>query len=54
MTIDETGALVFDSKLEALDDEARRILSPDISDAIQRVTRITDIEHLVEEKPVTA
>ena len=48
VTTNDAGALVFDEKLESLDDEARRILSPDISDAIQRVTRVTDIEHLVE------
>jgi glycerol-3-phosphate O-acyltransferase len=54
VTTDGAGALVFDDKLESLDDEARRILSPDISDAIQRVTRVTDIEHLVEEKQASA
>ncbi|MCK5885136.1 MAG: glycerol-3-phosphate 1-O-acyltransferase, partial [Alcanivorax sp.] len=51
VTTDGAGALVFDEKLESLDDEARRILSPDISDAIQRVTRVTDIEHLSEPVP---
>ena len=40
VTPDDNGQLNFDSKLEALDDEARRILSADISDAIQRVTRL--------------
>lgn len=40
VTTDGAGALVFDHKLESLDDEANRILSPDISDAIQRVTRV--------------
>ncbi len=40
VTPDDSGQLLFDSKLEALDDEARRILSADISDAIQRVTRL--------------
>ena len=44
VTTDGAGALVFDSKLESLDDEANRILSPDISDAIQRVTRVRHIE----------
>ena len=48
---DDSAALVFDEKLKALDDEARRILSPDISEAIQRVTRITDIDHLSEPAP---
>ncbi|EKF75092.1 glycerol-3-phosphate acyltransferase [Alcanivorax hongdengensis A-11-3] len=41
---DDQGALTFDEKLQALDDEARRILSPDISDAIQRVTRVSNPE----------
>jgi glycerol-3-phosphate O-acyltransferase len=36
---DEQGHLRFNGKLTDLDDEARRILSPHISQAIQRVTR---------------
>lgn len=40
------GTLVFADGLQSLDDEARRILSPNISEAIQRVTRVTDLEHL--------
>ncbi|MDX1803386.1 MAG: glycerol-3-phosphate 1-O-acyltransferase, partial [Alcanivorax sp.] len=51
---DDQGALTFDDKLEALDGEARRILSPDICAAIQRVTRITDLEHLSESPAISA
>ena len=47
VTPDDSGALEFGEKLEALDDEANRILSPDISDAIQRVTRVTNLGNLV-------
>ncbi len=36
---DEQQRLCFGERLQALDDEARRILSPDISQAIQRITR---------------
>ena len=42
-----SGALEFDEKLQALDDEASRILSPDISDAIQRVTRVSNLGNLL-------
>lgn len=37
--VDEQNNLIFGDTLQALDDEARRILSPDISQAIQRITR---------------
>jgi len=51
VTPDDSGALAFGEKLEALDDEANRILSPDISDAIQRVTRVTNLGNLVTASP---
>ncbi len=35
----ESGRLCFDNRLESLDDEARRVLSPEIRLAIQRLTR---------------
>lgn len=38
----DTEKLTFDEALIALDDEASRILSPNISQAIQRVTRLKD------------
>lgn len=37
---DEHGKLVFDDSLETLDKEARRILTPEISQAVERVTRL--------------
>lgn len=41
VTKDDIGALCFDDALLALDEEARRVLSPNIREAIQRVTRLT-------------
>src|SRR5699024_7093197 len=42
--LDDEEHLHFGDNLRALDDEARRILSPDISLAIQRVTRVPRLE----------
>lgn len=42
--LDEHRHLCFGDTLQALDDEARRILSPDISQAIQRVTRVPELD----------
>ena len=41
--------MCFGDNLRALDDEARRILSPDISQAIQRVTRVPELERALAE-----
>ena len=46
---DDDKALCFGDNLRALDDEARRILSPDISQAIQRVTRVPELERALAE-----
>jgi glycerol-3-phosphate O-acyltransferase len=46
---DDNKALCFGDNLRALDDEARRILSPDISQAIQRVTRVPELERALAE-----
>ncbi|HEX5679170.1 MAG TPA: glycerol-3-phosphate 1-O-acyltransferase, partial [Alcanivorax sp.] len=46
---DDDKALCFGDNLRALDDEARRILSPDISQAIQRVTRVPELEQALAE-----
>ncbi len=42
--LDDADHLHFGDNLRALDDEARRILSADISQAIQRVTRVPQLE----------
>lgn len=42
--LDDESRLTFGDTLQALDDEARRILSPDISQAIQRVTRVPELD----------
>jgi glycerol-3-phosphate O-acyltransferase len=42
--LDGENRLIFGDTLQALDDEARRILSPDISQAIQRVTRVPELD----------
>lgn len=39
-TANDDGKLVFDDSLEMLDKEARRILTPEISHAVERVTRL--------------
>ena len=48
---DEAGMLQFGDHLRALDDEARRILSTDVSQAIQRVTRVPELERALAEEP---
>ncbi len=48
---DEVSMLQFGDHLRALDDEARRILSTDVSQAIQRVTRVPELERALAEEP---
>ncbi|WP_101675211.1 glycerol-3-phosphate 1-O-acyltransferase PlsB [Alloalcanivorax mobilis] len=42
--LDPQQQLTFGDTLRTLDDEARRILSPDISQAIQRITRVPELD----------
>ena len=49
----DDGLLRFDEQLQAMDEEARRILSPDLRQAIVRLTRLQETPKAAEAPPVT-